>query len=64
MLKRLADALISSLLGLGVFGLGLWLLYLAFLNSNVVQGVGGGLLVLLGMWLMTRARGLHTGPGP
>ena len=58
LLKRLADVILSRLLGIGFLGIGFWLLYLAFLNSNAEEGVGGGLLILLGMWFISRFRKL------
>ena len=64
MLRRLTDTLVSSLLGMGVLVVGFWLLYLAFLNANALQGIGGGALVLLAMWLITRARKPSRGQGP
>ena len=33
--------------------LGFWLLFQAFENSNVLSGIVGGLLVIVGMYLMT-----------
>ena len=47
--------------GIGLFGLGFWLLYQAFLKSNVLFGVLGGLLVPLGMWAMARSRRAASG---
>ena len=64
MLRRLTDTLISSLLGMGVLVGGFWLLYLAFLNANVLQGIGGGAMALLGMWFITRARKPSRGQEP
>ena len=58
LLKRLADVILSRLLGIGLLGIGFWLLYLAFLNSNAVKGVSGGFLILLGMWFISRFRKL------
>ncbi len=56
MFRRLTDTLESLIIGLGILFGGFWLLYLAFLNSNLLQGVGGGGMVLLGMGIMARAR--------
>ena len=36
-----------------VLALGFWLLFQAFENSNVLSGIVGGLLVIVGMYLMT-----------
>ena len=36
-----------------VLALGFWLLFQAFENSNVLSGIVGGVLVIVGMYLMT-----------
>ena len=36
-----------------VLALGFWLLFQAFENYNVLSGIVGGLLVIVGMYLMT-----------
>ena len=36
-----------------VLALGFWLLFQAFERSNVLSGIMGGLLVIVGMYLMT-----------
>ncbi|MCZ6535110.1 MAG: hypothetical protein O6914_03945 [Chloroflexi bacterium] len=62
MLKWLLDSILGPLAGAGVLAGGFYSLYLAFLNSNALQGAVGGALILLGMWLVTRARRIKTGP--
>jgi hypothetical protein len=64
MLKSLLASMLAPLMGVLVLSGGFYLLFLAFLHSNSVQGVGGGTLVLLGMWLITRARRADTGTRP
>jgi len=36
-----------------VLALGFWLLFQAFENSNILSGIAGGALVIVGMYLMT-----------
>ena len=36
-----------------VLALGFWLLFQAFENSNILSGIVGGALVIVGMYLMT-----------
>ncbi|SUZ80480.1 uncharacterized protein METZ01_LOCUS33334 [marine metagenome] len=36
-----------------VLALGFWLLFQAFENSNILSGIVGGLLIIVGMYLMT-----------
>ena len=64
MVKRMAEGVFSSLLGIGALLGGFYLLYLGFLNSELLPGVGGGAAILLGMWLITRARRMNAGKGP
>jgi len=54
--KALLRLAVWQVVGVGLFGLGFWLLYLAFLRGNVLSGVVGGVLLLAGMWAMTRSR--------
>ena len=61
MLKSMLASMLAPLLGTLVLAGGFYLLYLAFLKSHPVQGVGGGALVLLGMWLIVRARRADVG---
>lgn len=36
-----------------VLALGFWLLFQAFENSNILSGIVGGALIIVGMYLMT-----------
>ena len=40
--------------GLALFLGGFWLLYQGFLRPNVVLGVLGGAMMMVGMWTMAR----------
>jgi hypothetical protein len=51
----------GQVVGVGLFGLGFWLLYLAFLRGNALSGVVGGVLVLAGVWAMARSRRMAGG---
>ncbi len=64
MLKRLLYSALAPLLGLAVLMGGFYLLYLAFLQSKALWGVAGGGLVLLGAWLVAKARETRAGAGP
>ncbi len=62
--------LLGQAAGIIAVGGGFWLLYLAFLRSNVLYGIAGGVLILGGMWVMAYARraayrigGKEDGPG-
>ncbi len=48
--------LLGQAIGVIAVAGGFWLLYLAFLRSNVLFGVAGGALILGGMWVMARSR--------
>lgn len=56
MLKSVLNAVFAPILGILTLGAGFYLLYLAFLNDQPLPGIGGGILILLGAWLMVRAR--------
>ena len=56
MLKSVLNAVFAPLLGILTIGAGFYLLYLAFLDGLPLPGFGGGILILLGAWLMARAR--------
>lgn len=64
MLKSILNAIFAPLLGVLTMGAGFYLLYLAFLNGNPLPGIGGGILILLGAWLMARARRAAERPTP
>ncbi len=56
MLKSVLNAVFAPILGILTMGAGFYLLYLAFLDGRPLPGFGGGILILLGAWLMARAR--------
>ena len=56
MLRIIAGGLLGRALGLGIFGGGFWLLFTGFLDSNVLLGVLGGVMIPLGMWVMALVR--------
>ena len=64
MLKSVLNAIFAPILGILTMGGGFYLLYLAFLNGNPLPGFGGGILILLGAWLMVRARRAIEPPSP
>lgn len=64
MLKFVLNSLFAPLLGVLTMGAGFYLLYLAFLNDQPLPGVGGGIFILLGAWLMVRARRIDGPPAP
>lgn len=64
MLKSILNAIFAPILGILTMGGGFYLLYLAFLNGQPLPGVGGGILILLGAWLMARARRSPERPTP
>ena len=64
MLKFVLNAIFAPLLGVLTMGAGFYLLYLAFLNGQPLPGIGGGILILLGAWLMVRARRAPDRPSP
>lgn len=56
MLKSTLTAVFAPLLGILTMGGGFYLLYIAFLDGRPLPGFGGGILILLGAWLMVLAR--------
>ena len=64
MLKSALNAVFAPLLGILTMGGGFYLLYLAFLDGRPLPGFGGGILILLGAWLMARARRAPERPAP
>lgn len=64
MLKSVLNAIFAPILGILTMGGGFYLLYLAFLNGNPLPGIGGGILILIGAWLMVRARRAVEPPSP
>ena len=64
MLKSVLSAVFAPLLGILTMGGGFYLLYLAFLDGLPLPGLGGGILILLGAWLMARARRAPQRPTP
>jgi hypothetical protein len=56
MLKSALTAVFAPLLGMMTMGGGFYLLYIAFLDGLPLPGFGGGILILLGAWLMALAR--------
>lgn len=59
--KTLLLLVVGQVAGVALFGLGFWLLYMAFLRDNVAAGIVGGLLLLAGMWVMARSRRVTSG---
>jgi membrane-bound ClpP family serine protease len=53
-LKGLARLMLGRGVGLALFLGGFWLLYQGFLRPNVVLGVLGGAMMMVGMWTMAR----------
>ena len=60
MLKSVLNAIFAPILGILTLGAGFYFLYVGFLNGQPLPGFGGGILILLGAWLIVRAR---RGPG-
>ena len=56
MLRMLGKGLLARSLAYAVFGLGFWLLFQGFLRPNIPLGVLGGLMILVGMYLIVGAR--------
>jgi len=56
MLKIIARGLLGQALGLGIFAGGFWLLVKGFLDSSILIGVLGGVMIPLGMWVMALVR--------
>ena len=63
-MKYVLNAIFAPILGILTMGAGFYLLYLAFLNGQPLPGIGGGILILLGTWLMVRARRSVERPNP
>ena len=61
MLKSIAGGPLGRVVGMAVFAVGFWLLFKGFLDSSVLLGVLGGVMIPLGMWIMTQARGRAPG---
>ena len=55
-MKTLVRGLFGRLLAYAAFGLGFWLLLQGFSNPSVPRGVLGGVMILIGMYLMVLAR--------
>jgi len=49
----LSGGMLPRLGAYAVLALGFWLLFQAFENSNILSGIVGGALVIVGMYLMT-----------
>lgn len=56
MLAALAKGLLLRLTAYALFLGGFWLLYQAFQNSAILQGIGGGAAILVAMGAMTGFR--------
>jgi hypothetical protein len=56
MLRMLGKGLLARSLAYAVFGLGFWLLFQGFLRPNIPLGILGGLMILVGMYLIVGAR--------
>lgn len=56
MLKRSAKGLLARLLSYTLFALGFWLLFRGFNLPHVGLAVLGGVMVLVGMYLMVKSR--------
>ena len=55
-MKSLGTGLAGRLLSYGALLLGFWLLLRAFLSHNILLGVLGGLVILVGMYIMVSGR--------
>ena len=60
MLKILAKSVLGQFAGLGLFAGGFWLLFEAFQNGNVLLGLLGGVMMIVGMWFMAQARRIQS----
>ncbi|MQF88580.1 MAG: hypothetical protein FI737_05770 [SAR202 cluster bacterium] len=49
----LSGGIFPRVVAYAVLALGFWLLFQAFEKSNILSGVMGGLLIIVGMYLMT-----------
>ena len=56
LLKIVAKSVVGQALGLAVFAGGFWLLYTGFQDSSIPIGVLGGVMIPLGMWIMSLVR--------
>jgi hypothetical protein len=61
MLRTLALSVLGRAAGLALFGGGFWLLFTGFLDSTIVLGILGGLMIPMGMWVMALARRVASG---
>lgn len=55
-MKTLGKGLAGRLLSYGALLLGFWLLFRAFVGHNILLGVLGGLVILIGMYIMVSGR--------
>ena len=56
MVKGLGKGLLARFTAFGVLLLGFWTLYQGFLGSKIHLVLVGGVLILVGMWLLVFAR--------
>ncbi len=63
MLRILAKSVLGQFAGLGLFAGGFWLLFEAFQNNHPLLGLLGGVMMILGMWLMAHARRIQSEGG-
>ncbi len=67
MVKDLAKGLLARVTAYGVLLLGFWTMYQGFLRRSIPLLLVGGVLVLVGMWLIVFARrgpSAKNGEGP
>ena len=55
-MKMLGRGLAGRLLSYGALLLGFWLLFRAFMGHNILLGILGGLVILIGMYIMVSGR--------
>ena len=55
-MNMLGRGLFGRLLSYGALLLGFWLLVKAFLGPHILLGILGGLVILVGMYIMVSAR--------
>jgi hypothetical protein len=55
-MKMLGRGLSGRLLSYGALLLGFWLLLRAFMGPNILLGILGGLVILVGMYIMVSGR--------
>ena len=60
LLKLIGKMVIGQAAGIGLFAGGMWLIFKALGDSNVLFGVLGGAMVLGGMWVMTQVRRMQS----